>query len=321
MITTFSVEYIDQIIRLWNENAVKDGYKELTYESFETIFLKNPYFDSKNTFIRIDDGEVTGFACGVSGDDLARGSISGYLTCIIMAPLYRNRETFQGLLKLLENQFKSQGKQTVEVLFFNPILLPWYILGTPLHEHNNAPGAFVGSFYHHALLEEGYFERTREVAMYLDLECFSITEEILEKEKSAQALGYEVAIYDGQRHHDVEEMLKDLNNPLWEKEIMECTQKGVPFVIAAYNGKAVGFAGPLIRQPSGRGYFAGIGVNINHEGRGLGSILFFRLCQEFKNIGTSYMSLYTGKENPAKKIYLKAGFRVVQEFAVMRREL
>ncbi len=91
-------------------------------------------------------------------------------------------------------------------------------------------------------------------------------------------------------------------------------------MIAARDGKAVGFAGPVIRQESGRGYFAGIGVNQEHEGHGLGSILFFKLCEAFIKVRADYMSLYTGIENPAINIYKKAGFKEVREFAVMRKE-
>jgi ribosomal protein S18 acetylase RimI-like enzyme len=118
----------------------------------------------------------------------------------------------------------------------------------------------------------------------------------------------------------MDEMLAGFDNPLWKREISHCAANGVPVVVAAHAGKAVGFAGPVIRQDNGRGYFAGIGVLPEHEGHGLGSILFFKLCEAFRSIGTEYMSLYTGNSNPAIRIYEKAGFRTVKQFAVMRRE-
>lgn len=200
-------------------------------------------------------------------------------------------------------------------------MLPWYIPGTPRHEHNNAPGAPTGSFFHAALLENGYVERAREAAMYLALNGFTIPEDILTKERLAKEAGYEVAMFDRTRHSGIDEMLDSLGNPLWKREIPGCISCGAPVIIAAKEGCAVGFAGPVIRQPSGRGYFAGIGVRPEDEGRGLGSILFFRLCREFENIGAAYMSLYTGINNPALKIYEKAGFTKVREFSVMRKEL
>jgi ribosomal protein S18 acetylase RimI-like enzyme len=129
-----------------------------------------------------------------------------------------------------------------------------------------------------------------------------------------------VELFDSDKHSGVEEMLAVFDNPLWEREIGRCTANRVPVVIAAYEGKTVGFAGPVIRQDNGRGFFAGIGVHPEHEGHGLGSILFFKLCEAFQNIQTEYMSLYTGSSNPAIRIYEKAGFRTVKQFAVMRKE-
>ncbi len=320
MISKFENRYVDGIIELWNVTAVQDGYKELTEKSFRDIFLNNKYFSPDNTFI-LDVEGVKGFACGCAGDDLPLGDKSAYITCIFLDRQYRNTDNFRALLDCLEDSFRDLGKTRSEILFFNPMMLPWYIPGTPKHEHNNAPGAFAGSCFHGNLLENGYKERARECAMYLDLSLFKMPESALAKEKAAAGNGYEVALFEAARHSGVEEMLKGFDNLLWQREIKECTEKGIPVVIAAKNGKAVGFAGPVIRQESGRGYFAGIGVHPEHEGHGLGSILFFKLCEAFIGVGAGYMSLYTGSENPAINIYKKAGFETVKEFAVMRKEI
>lgn len=319
MIVKYDGKYDAEIIDLWNRAAVRDGYKELDANSFKEIFSGNRYFKQANTFVLDNDG-VKGFACGCTGDDLPLGDKSGYITCIVLDSEYENQEYFRLLLEQLETSFLDQGKKQAEVLFFNPMLLPWYIPGTPKHEHNNAPGVFAGSFSHKELLENGYAERTRECAMYLELSKFMIPESILEKETKAKAAGYEVTLFDNSKHGGIEEMLKGFDNILWQKEISKCTREGIPVVIAARDGKAVGFAGPVIRQDSGRGYFAGIGVNPEHEGHGLGSILFFKLCEAFIKVGADYMSLYTGIENPAINIYKKAGFKKVMEFAVMRKQ-
>lgn len=320
MITKYESKHIDGIIALWNKVAVKDGYKELDRESFKEIFENNPYFSTVNTYILDIDG-VNGFACGCTGDNLPLGDTSGYITCIFLDEQHQTASNFTDLLNSIENSFRSSGKKQAEILFFNPIQLPWYIPETPRHEHNNAPGAFDGSFFHQNLLKNGYVERTRECAMYLNLDLFQMPDLIIAKEKLAAEAGYEVELYDKSRHSGIEEMLNGFDNILWQREIKECTEKGTPVVIAAKNGRAVGFAGPVIRQKSGRGYFAGIGVHTDHEGHGLGSILFFKLCEAFKNIGTDYMSLYTGLQNPAINIYKKAGFTTVKEFAVMRKQL
>jgi len=320
MIVIWDDRYKQAAIALWNEAAVQDGYKELTEQSFDNIFRLNPYFDALNTFLLLEDGVVKGFACGCTGDDLPLGAQAGYITCLVLAGSRQKDENYKHMLDALEQRFKQLGKLQADVLFFNPMRLPWYIPDTPQHEHNNAPGLPVDSAVYKFLLQEGYIERTKQCAMYLLLEGFTIPQDILAKEDKAAAEGYTVELFDAVKHHGTAEMLEALNNPLWQQEIGQATQAGVPVVIAALHGQVVGFAGPVIRQPNGRGYFAGIGVHPEHEGHGLGSILFFKLCEAFREIGTAYMSLYTGVTNPAIRIYEKAGFRTVKHFSVMRKE-
>ena len=321
MILQYEDKYMQGIIELWNRAAVKIGYKEMNREQFTRIFAENPYFSREHTFVRLEEGAVAGFACGCAGEDLPLGKTSGYVTCVLLEEAYETGQNYEELLDLLEKSFAKAGKIYSELLFFNPMMLPWYVRGTDHHEHNNAPGVFKNSRFYQELLQHGYEERTTECAMYLNLEQFVIPDSIFEKEKKAALEDYEVALFDPARHHGLESMLQKLDNPLWEREIKQSAEHGVPVIVAARNGACVGFAGPMLRQESGRGYFTGIGVNKEHEGHGLGTVLFFKLCEEEKKVGARYMSLYTGADNPAKKIYLQAGFRVVEEFAVMRKVL
>lgn len=321
MLATWDRKYSGDAIALWNEEAVRDGYKELTEASFEAIFLSNPYFDPENAFVLLEAGRVIGFACGCTGQDLPLGEASGYITCIVLSRDRGSEENYKVMLKAVERRFQALGKKQADVLFFNPMMLPWYIPDTPKHEHNNAPGVPAGSALHQFLLRQGYIERAIECAMYMPLAGFAIPEDIRAKEERAASEGYTVELFDPGLHSGLEEMLRGLSNPLWEREIGRAAADGVPFVVAAHEGKAAGFAGPVIRQENGRGYFAGIGVHPEHEGHGLGTVLFFKLCEAFRSIGTEYMSLYTGSANPALRIYEKAGFRTVKHFAVMRKEL
>jgi ribosomal protein S18 acetylase RimI-like enzyme len=321
MLIPWDASYRHAVIGLWNDAAVKDGYKELTEQSFDQIFAGNRYFDREGTFLLLADDVVIGFACGCTGDDLPLGDVAGYITCIVLASGFDTDDNYLMLLTALEDRFKQQGKKQAEFLFFNPMLLPWYIPDTPQHEHNNAPGVPIDSKLYAFLLGAGYIERAKQCAMYLHLSEFVMPEEYSVKEAKASAQGYAIERFDPGKHAGVEDMLEGFGNPLWQKEIGGATVQGVPVVIAAYQGKTVGFAGPVIRQENGRGYFAGIGVLPDHEGHGLGSLLFYKLCEAFKEIGTDYMSLFTGTSNPAIRIYERAGFQTVKLFAVMRREL
>ncbi|MFS0722506.1 GNAT family N-acetyltransferase [Paenibacillus sp. 1P07SE] len=321
MIRTWENRYTDEVIALWNANAVRDHYQEMNTTRFKAIFTKNRYFDPNTAWVWLEEGRVTAFACGCTGADLPLGDVAGYLTCIITTDEVGAAARYAQLLAAMEARFLSLGKRQAEVLFFNPMQLPWYVPGTERHEHNNAPGVPVGSALHDALLRHGYAERAIQCAMYLQLGSFNVPDAILAKERKAAEAGYEVGLYDKRQHHDPQRLLAALGNPLWQQEIAAAAASDIPFVIASLQGEPVGFAGPMVREPSGRGRFAGIGVHPEHEGHGLGSSLFFRLCEAFQAIGTDYMTLYTGSNNPALRIYERAGFRTVKTFATMRKEL
>ncbi|MCL6460234.1 MAG: GNAT family N-acetyltransferase [Gorillibacterium sp.] len=320
MIKTWDNQYVNEVITLWNKEAMQDGYKELTEKSFRDIFLANPYFDHETAFVLLESGQVKGFACGCTGDDLPLGTVAGYITCIVLSSDCKTNENYRLMLNKLEHRFQHLGKKQADILFFNPMLLPWYIPGTPKHEHNNAPGVPLDSTLYPFLLSQGYIDRSRECALYLNLAQFSIPEDIIAKEEKAATEGYRVELFNPERYSGVEQMLTGFDNLLWQREIPKYTANRVPMVIAAYERKVVGFAGPVIRQDNGRAFFTGIGVHPDHEGHGLGSVLFFKLCEAFQSIQTEYMSLFTGQNNPAIRIYEKAGFQRVKEFAVMRRE-
>ncbi len=332
MIRTWDARYIRETLELWNREAVKDGYKEFSEESFGELILGNKYFDPRTAFLLFDEDEqLKGFAIGCTGSDLPLGAEAGYITCIVckgeetmeghshLSP--PEEENFRLLLESLERRFRLLGKTQGDVLFFNPMMLPWYIPDTPGHEHNNAPGVPVDSRLHRFLLQSGYIERAIECGMYLSLDQFAIPEAIISKERKSEAEGYRIELYDPQRHRGMEEMLIGLGNPLWQQQIPAYAADGAPLIIAAHNGNLAGFAGPVIRQPNGRAFFAGIGVHPDHEGHGLGTVLFFNMCDAFRLAGADYISLFTGNDNPAKSIYEKAGFRTVKSFAIMRREL
>ena len=57
------------------------------------------------------------------------------------------------------------------------------------------------------------------------------------------------------------------------------------------------------------------------RGHGLGTLLFNRLCLAERACGAQYMSLFTGVNNPAQRIYQAAGFTPRRYFAVMIKEL
>ena len=108
---------------------------------------------------------------------------------------------------------------------------------------------------------------------------------------------------------------------MWSAEIPAAARAGLPLLVGLSGSTVAGFTGPVRPEPCGRGYFAGIAVGPQWRGHGLGKLLFYRLLQAEQAAGARYMTLFTGVDNPAGRMYRKAGFRDVRTFAAMEKEL
>ncbi|MFC6333987.1 GNAT family N-acetyltransferase [Paenibacillus septentrionalis] len=320
IIRQYAADDLPEVVALWNEEAVKHHYKGLTNESFNSTFIEQPYYDPECVLVACSEqNELVGFAAGCTGDDLPLGDVAGYITCVWVKE-GSDQQLVHQLVERLEQRFVQLGKVQAEVLFFNPIKLVWNMPSEPKHEHNNAPGISKDLPLYHCLIERGYADRATQCGMYLKLGEFVVPDDIVAKEQRAAEKGYTVTRFDPAVHHELQGLLAALGNPQWQREILEAAAQRVPFVVAALDDQCVGFAGPIVRQDNGRAYFSGIGVHPEHEGHGLGSVLFFRMVEAFQQVGCEYSSLFTGSNNPAIRIYEKAGFTIEKQFSILRKE-
>jgi len=320
--------HLPDVVSLWNK-ACREGmpYKPFTEEGFKKKFLDNPHFSYEGTFVGVEDGRVIGFANGLYKKEFlpneTHENTPGYLTFVLVDSAYRRRGYGTRLLQRVEQFFKDAGKKEVQVIFFNPINLEWFIPNTDGHDHPNAPGVDTGGPGYPFLKKNGYRDRTRELSMHLDLAEFSLGERVLSKQKELEDKGITIEFYDPAKHSGFDELFDNLKHEHWRKDIKDNLSLEKPHLVLIVNhqGRIRGFAGPLALQPSGRAWFAGIGVDPAYEGQGIGTVLFFRLMQSFKEMGARFSSLFTGEENPARRMYERAGFQVVKTWAVMRKEL
>jgi ribosomal protein S18 acetylase RimI-like enzyme len=327
-IIKFNESHIDEVVDLWNRSCgVEMPYKPFTKEGFIDKFIDSVHFDFDSTFVGVEDGRLVGFANGVYKKEFLPGetfeTTPGYITFVIVDKDYRKKGYGTELLKAVENHLFGIGKKMLQVSFFNPINLEWYVPGTNGHDHPNAPGVDVDGPGYEFLKKNVYADRTKEVSMYLDLKEFELTAEIVEKLEKLKAQGIEIEYYSPDKHSGFDELFDDLKHELWRKEIKDniSLEKPFPVIVSSDRGSICGFTGPVEIQRSGRGKFSGIGVDSKHQGLGIGKILFFMLCKAFKDEGAGFMSIFTGIENNAKRMYDAAGFKVVKTWAVLRKEI
>lgn len=309
-----------EVYELWNSSGVKQGYVPFDYSQFERALVCHPYFRKQYAFVLKENEKVCGFVCGCEDEKLPLGKERGYFTCLLLDDAHDGREATGLLLKALEDSFRDRGKTSLVCACFNPMRLPWYVPETKKHQHNNAPGIAVDTPLFQRMTEYGYRDRNRECAMYLDLEQFRISEKIEALEKKAASEGYSVTWYNRDKHCHLREMVEATGNSMWKEEIPYAAEH-INMLVALKGNEVVGFTGPVYPEETGRGYFAGIAVSPLHERHGLGTLLFNRLCLEEKKAGARYMSLFTGIDNHAQKIYKEAEFTVRRIFGVMQKEL
>lgn len=327
-IVQFNDKYVQDVVNLWNEACIKEiPYKPFDCNGFIEKFIRNPYFSYEGTFVAIEDYKVIGFANGIYKKEFLKGenyeNTPGYLTLILVHNNYRNQHVGSELLKRVEEFLKSVQKKQIQVIFFNPINLEWLIPGTLGHDHPNSPGVDIESSAYKFLLENGYKERVKQNSYYLDLKYFKLSEKVLSTLEFLLEKDIVLEYYNPNKHYGIEELFDNLKNEYWRNDIKtELARKNPrPIIVASDKGKVCGFTGPLSVQPSGRGYFAGIGVHSGYSGIGIGTALFFKLCENLRNEGAEFMSLFTGENNPARKMYESAGFNIVKVWSVLEKEL
>ena len=310
-----------ELLRLWNTAGAKNLYAPQSAEGFDRILLRHPYFSADHTFVLEDNGAVCGFCNGVTGDDIARGDVRGYVSCVILDDARDTDENTAALLDALEDSFRKKGKTQAAVTCFNPVQLPWIVPGTDGHQHNNMPGIAKDIPLFRRMLARGYIEAGTEQAMYYDLAGFTMPEAIIQKERRMAEDGWFVDRYKEGVHTGLDEMVESLHNSMWSAEVPAAGHSGMNLLVGLHGSTVGGFTGPVYPQPTGRGYFAGIAVGPEFRGHGLGKLLFYKLCEAEKNCGAAYMSLFTGIDNPAQNIYKEVGFEPRRYYAVMTKEL
>lgn len=288
----------------------------LTAREFEEKFLL-PQEGMEKISLILEGGRA--FASGVA--DQLTGKL--FVTMAVTEKSSRRQWFGRAVLYELEKRLMElNGKKELEISFFNPVPLPWGITGDKKIEHPNTPGVDVRSDAYIFLKNCGYRDFAMQNSYYLDLSDYKLPEKMAEKRLQLEKEGITFTFYDPDVHTHMKEMLRDFQNPLWEKELLKepaPERGGRPVLVPVYQGRVCGFAGPLDVEKSKRGYFAGIGIDEDFRGKGLAKVLFCLLCEGLKERGAEFMTLFTGENNPARNIYEAVGFSIIRSWADMRK--
>lgn len=313
-------------VSLYNDSIRRHEmpYFQLSEEGFSRLFLTVPSRECRIFAFYSDQEE--GFALGVFDQGLSRF----FITMIVVEPAMRRKGVGTGLIKALqadaERAFEEAGCGTscLEISYFNPVNIRWNIPGGGSHAHQNAQGVLLGSGAHLFFKNLGFRDFSYQNTYYLDLNRYVLPEALLSScEQKLAAASLSFTYFDPDLHKNMDELLKDLDNEIWSRQIPEeLSREGGPRlfpVIEDTRHHVRGFAGPIVVEPDGRCWFLGVAVSSLCRRTGAATVLFNRMVQCFKEAGAAYLTLFTGEQNPARRIYERAGMKIVCSFACMRR--
>jgi len=323
---------------LWNEiaQAGETMYCPIDAQRFPFIG------QGMRAFVAKAEGHLVGWIHGAVKNRYLSGETAentpAYLTAVLVHRKYRRQGIGSALLNALKDAFKADGKKVLVCSGDNPVHLPWFVPNTPGHDHNNAPGVDEACAGYPFLQHNGFQDDFHEIAMYLALKDYRWQDAITKMQQELLAQGIRTGKYAlslGDAYH---EMCDRVGSEYWRNALgselaawrenrpnsdPEFWPDGVKpagprtLLTATINGNIVGFTGPVDRQKSGRGWFTGICTDPLYAGKGIASVLFNLLMQAFIEQGASFCTLFTGRDNPAQRVYLRAGLEIVAHFAVM----
>lgn len=292
-------------------------YKLMTERLFKNTFYTSTDLYNPITLLYKNENQIIGLASGVHmpGKDVA------YLTYIVVDAMHQHKGLAHQLLVKLEKELLTCNEllNKIEIVFFNPINLIWNI---PLNhgiEHPNAPGVDISSHAYSFFKKYDYYQYAVQNSYYRKLTSYMHSTKTLNKFDELEKIDVTISIYDDQIHHGFNELFESLHSQSWSKEIDKAIKNDLPILVALKHDLTIGFAGPLYVEESMRGYFAGIGIHASYRGLGIGTALFSNLCEHLKLLGAEYMTLFTGDNNPARKIYESHGFSIVKTWSDLRK--
>ncbi len=322
IIRNYKQDDLTKVVTLWNENT--QIYKPFNEETFTNHVLKHPDFKNEGFFVLEKENEIIGMALGLVREyEKNMDNKPGYMPILLIKKEHRRFGLAKSLIEKVEEYIKSFGKNKVQIGYRSTLNFPWYIPNTDKHDHAGAPGAFVNSDLYLFLINNEYVVVDHQDAFHLDLPKYEMPLKVQEKIKRNAEDGYVIETYKEGYHFGLDEFYEKINDEAFSRVIKYnlSLEKPNPFLVISKEGEVLGWTGAMYTEESGRAHFDGIAIAPEVRGRGLGQALWCSLGKYSKEHGSKFMTFFTGRTNHARYIYLKSGFKIIQSFAIMEKEI
>ncbi len=319
----FNLNDYDALYNFYNEN-ISGIYRKISTLEFDNNLKNHPEFDINCVFLAEEDNKIIGFCMGhirhIEANDESK---PGYISTILVAKEYRLKGIGTKLVNMACCYLKEHGKKKVSFGYTSTLNWPWLIPNTDCFDHNGAPGASINSDLYCFLLKLGFDILSTQDAFCLELSKFKESNIVRETLDRLAKEGITIDLYDQNIHYGLEEFYLEINSEPFERVIRNNLLRDIPypFAVISDHGRISGWTGAFYTEVSGRAHFDGIIIAPRMRKKGLGRALFSYLASySFKN-GSKFMSFFTDRTNFARSIYLSLGFKIIQSFAVMEKEI
>jgi mycothiol synthase len=300
-----------QLIALWNAAMTHD---RIVPSVFRTRVLLDPNFHPDGLLVAEEGGELRGFVLSlVRQVPLFLQGLEpeqGWITAFGVDPEHRRRGIGRRLFQDALDRMANLGRQRVAIAPYTP---NYFIPGVDIEAYPEAM-AFLNATDWQTL--------STPISMRAELTGFQIPAEILAQEERLRR--EDDIVFRPVESRDLPKLMPFLvENFGWDwlrfaqEYLMELYGPGsdqICFLVAYQGDQLVGYC------QQRRERFGPFGVAPSMRSKGIGRILLFHCLQTMLAKGFhSAWFLWTGEE--AARLYARAGFHKVRQFAVMEREV
>jgi ribosomal protein S18 acetylase RimI-like enzyme len=297
------------LIALWNAAMTHDRINEPV---FRTKVLLDPNFHPEGLLVAEEGGELRGFVLSIVRQvPLFLQGLEpdlGWITAFGVHPAHRRRGIGRQLFDAALARLARLGRKAV---FISPYTPNYFIPGVDVNAYPDAV-AFLRA--------TGWETISTPISMRAELTGFQIPPEILDLE---QRLGREEITVRPVTPADLPELMPFIAQHFgWDwfrfaqEYLLELFGPGsdqVCFLVARQGDRIVGYC------QQRRERFGPFGVAAEMRNKGIGRLLLFR-CLSLMLARGFHCAWFLWTDEDAARLYARAGFHKVRQFAVMRRE-
>lgn len=296
------------ICHIWNEAVAPESelYLHMTPELLAERLAGRSGAHRRICLLAQAQGEAIGLAVGTVTPAAAPEAAN--LACVAVLPQARGHGIGSALLAEIEERSRAAGCTKLKVGSASQVRLAHGVDPT-------TPG-------HLWLLHKGFRVAKDELFMRMAFGTWQMPGQIQHIVESLCAQGVDFRIATKGDLPGLMATAREFSDHLPQVFQDNVTgAKGAPVLIATESGQVVGFVGPLTVSKCGFADFAFIGVSETYRGRGIGKALFYLCLDNFQERGARAFELVTDSTNPAQKLYLDAGMRLVTVLLHLEKRL